>query len=135
MKACFIFLSVYISLTTWAQKRVLNVKDYGAKGDGINDDVVAITKTTKEAADGTVIFPEGIYRIKSPLDLQMKNISWKGVPEKTIIVGDFDYALIKFRQMINCTIEGITFKNDYVNPKEDAGKSILYSYGSIVNVK
>lgn len=38
-----------------------NVKDYGAKGDGVADDTSAINSAISSAAGGTVFFPVGTY--------------------------------------------------------------------------
>ncbi len=48
-----------------AQAAALNVKNYGAKGDGRTDDTVAIQAALKDAkgrADPIVYFPAGVYR-------------------------------------------------------------------------
>lgn len=47
-----------------------NVKDYGAIGDGVTDDIVAIQAAVDDAAaagTGTVFFPDGKYRVSSPI--------------------------------------------------------------------
>lgn len=48
-----------------------SVKDYGAAGDGTTDDTTAIQSAFNAAyaADGTVYFPAGRYRITSPVSL------------------------------------------------------------------
>ena len=57
-----------------------SVKDFGAKGDGIADDTIAIQKAidkTFESGGGTVFFPKGLYLITKSLYLR-KNVSIKG---------------------------------------------------------
>jgi hypothetical protein len=119
----------------YLKQHYINIKSFGAKGDSVTDDKDAIIAASKSSNADTIFFPEGVYRIKSFLDLPMKNIFWKGIPGKAKIVGDFGYALIRFRQMINCSIEGITFQNDYINQEEDKGKSIVYTYDSVINTR
>lgn len=49
---------------------IYNVKDYGAVGDGVADDTVAIQAAVAAAAlaHGTVYFPTGTYIMTAPLD-------------------------------------------------------------------
>lgn len=45
----------------------VNVKDYGAVGDGVTDDTDAIRAAIEavlEAGGGTIFLPEGIYLVK-----------------------------------------------------------------------
>lgn len=47
---------------------VLNVKDYGATGNGTTDDTAAIQTAINACAEGRVVFfPPGVYMISSPL--------------------------------------------------------------------
>lgn len=47
---------------------VVNVKDFGAKGDGVNDDTLAINNAITALADGsTLCFPPGIFMVSAPL--------------------------------------------------------------------
>lgn len=56
----------------------INIKDFGAKGDGIIDDSSAFIKAITEAKSNTEIFiPEGTYLLKSPLKIY-KSIILKG---------------------------------------------------------
>lgn len=49
----------------------VNVKDYGAVGDGVADDSAAISAAIRAAGGGSVIFPVGTYLVPSPTRLQM----------------------------------------------------------------
>ncbi len=46
---------------------VINVKKFGAKGDGIADDTAAINSALISASGKTLFFPEGIYMVKPQL--------------------------------------------------------------------
>lgn len=50
-----------------------NVKIYGAKGDGINDDTNAIISAVQNS--NSLYFPEGVYRITSQIDINKSNFS------------------------------------------------------------
>lgn len=59
--------------------RVYNVKDYGAAGDGITDDTVAIQNTINTvfaAGGGTVYFPIGIYIVGGALQTNISGINY-----------------------------------------------------------
>jgi hypothetical protein len=52
------------------EKPTVNVKDFGAKGDGVTDDRLAIQKALDEVGafgGGTVVIPEGTFLIKRPV--------------------------------------------------------------------
>ena len=57
----------------------LNVKDFGAQGDGVTDDSIAIINTINAASSaggGVVSFPNGVFRAKSlPL---LANVHYRG---------------------------------------------------------
>jgi hypothetical protein len=57
--------------TRLANSLILNVKDYGATGDGVTDDTTAIQNTINAlpARGGVVYFPMGSYLISSTLSL------------------------------------------------------------------
>ena len=66
---------------TYTGSGTINVKDYGATGDGVTDDTTAIQAAidVAEAADGgEIYFPKGIYAISSTLEVAKKGISLIG---------------------------------------------------------
>lgn len=44
---------------------IINVKDKGAKGDGVTDDTLAFQTAIKENVGNTILIPEGVYIISS----------------------------------------------------------------------
>lgn len=58
-----------------------NVKDYGVVGDGVTDDTVSIQGLINyvgQNGGGTIIFPEGNYKITSPILIKYSNVYLKG---------------------------------------------------------
>lgn len=51
---------------------VVNVKTFGAKGDGITDDTAAIKAAIASITDGVVVFPQGNYVINETLTITGK---------------------------------------------------------------
>ncbi|RLQ96654.1 glycosyl hydrolase family 28-related protein [Falsibacillus albus] len=62
-----ILLFFGLSNTISADNRILNVKDFGAVGDGATDDTVAIKKALYHGKGHKVFFPEGTYLISSAI--------------------------------------------------------------------
>ncbi|ADU00378.1 hypothetical protein Mspyr1_37780 [Mycolicibacterium gilvum Spyr1] len=126
---------------------VVNVKDFGAVGDGTNDDSAAFTAALTAAEDGaTVWVPDGNYYLATPVahTRTRVNLGGSGTVKGKLIVGAFgavrDFqgrsitglkfiqssastdptmACIELRNVMNLTITGCSFR--------DAGAAI-YSY-------
>jgi len=63
----------------------LNVKDFGAKGDGITDDTAAIRKAVasvfekgRYATPTFIYFPEGTYVVSGPIESKAEEFGWSG---------------------------------------------------------
>jgi hypothetical protein len=86
---------------------VVNVRNYGATGDGIADDTAAIQSLIDAAASGgTVLLPVGTYKITAPLTLG-DNITLEGEGRDSIIKPVFS-------PVVNRAIQ-----NDHVNGNEN----------------
>lgn len=83
---------------------IINVKNYGAKGDGITDDTQAIQTAIKSSSRGnsmqkTIYFPNGTYVVTKPLEWRDINGNWspylnfQGQSKTKTIVKLKDYSL------------------------------------------
>jgi polygalacturonase len=73
MKTFFALLAVLVAVNALAQ-RIFDVRDYGAKGDGVTQDTEAIQKALDEcgkAGGGIVRFSAGVY-LSRPISLRSK---------------------------------------------------------------
>lgn len=57
----------------------VDVKDYGAKGDGIQDDTEAIKLAVMNAHDGLLVFSKGKYLISSTIEIPLDSTGVLGV--------------------------------------------------------
>ncbi len=64
-----IFIAAILLLSF--ESKAVNVKDYGAKGDGIQDDTRAIAEAIAACRDGIVLFPAGRYRISRTIEIDL----------------------------------------------------------------
>ena len=95
------------------EQRGVNVKSFGAKGDGETDDTDAIQKAINKN-NGVVIFPNGIYVISSPLKLKQNTIL-QGVASST----KFPYSnsqkcVLKLKNSSNCHVILIPKSENYI---------------------
>lgn len=95
----------------------INVKSFGALGDGLTDDTEAIQDTIDYAKANNyskIIFPKGDYKITDSLTIDFSNVILEGIDDATIsyygdgtVLNLFDISGIN----ANDYIENITLKN------------------------
>jgi hypothetical protein len=102
----------------------LNVKDYGATGDGVTDDTAAIQSaiTAATALNGAEIyFPPGDYKCASSLNLDsLRNITFVGAtgngapysppPSSQLIYTGTGARFISARSAIGCTFRALSLR-------------------------
>lgn len=94
----------------------INVKDYGAIGDGVADDTAALNAALLAATGGTLYIPEGTYL--TSLGLR--------IPSNTRVTGaGMDQTIIKLSDDAERTIDGITNWENWWNYPE-----YISQYGS-----
>ena len=74
---------------------VINVKDYGAVGNGVADDTSAIQSAVSAAASaggGVVYFPKGTYKVTSTISILTSGIYLTGDGWNTVITRSTDYG-------------------------------------------
>jgi hypothetical protein len=130
------------------EENLINVRDYGARGNGIADDTIAIQKAidyTNSKKGGTVFIPEGIY-MATHIRLY-SNITLTGTGEKTILKlknnclkedrlneGGIDYNGIPLlyntysssEKKKNIVIKNLKLDGNYQNQKKEGAN---YSWG------
>ena len=87
---------LFICLTICLEYEIgyaINVKDFGAKGDGKTDDTRAIAAAISAATDGLVEFPRGTYRITKTLEIDLSlqgtlGLSGRGASASIIMAGE-----------------------------------------------
>ncbi|MDD5706189.1 MAG: glycosyl hydrolase family 28-related protein [Kiritimatiellae bacterium] len=98
---------------------LVNVKDYGAVGDGKTDDTAAISSAMAAAYDTvvhlTIVFPTGTYRITRTLPTEVARCDLLGLGEATIDGPGPNQPVFRFDPINvpiwNGTISGLTFQN------------------------
>jgi Pectate lyase superfamily protein len=90
----------------------INVKDFGAVGDGVVDDTVAVQAifTSLTANGGVVYFPQGTYNTSTQIEL-VSNVELKGEGVKSVL----NYTSTLCFNMLDKTkihISGILFKSN-----------------------
>ena len=109
----------------------LNVRDFGAKGDGVTDDTAAVRSAVSEAArinasmrirvgsrcmkggvgDGPlreVVFPKGTYRLTGTV-LAARDMVLRGEDGATISMSDPSKDVFYFHSAFRCRVTGLSF--------------------------
>jgi hypothetical protein len=95
---------------------ILNVKDFGALGNGIRDDTTAvqatITAAERVAAGGVVVwFPPGTYKL-SRLTITASGLTLRGAGRTaTVLATGTTTAFLTLRQLTGVRIIGLTLRN------------------------
>lgn len=124
------------------QQQEVNVRQYGAKGDGITDDTEAIQKAIDYARankKSTVVFPNGRYRLSKKSIIVRQGILLKGIdkmPAKSGFGSDicqfeitFGKGNVKIPAFIVERFSGITgFSFLYPDQSPKAQQPILYGW-------
>jgi Concanavalin A-like lectin/glucanases superfamily/Pectate lyase superfamily protein/Divergent InlB B-repeat domain len=61
---------------SFAPTNIINVKNFGAVGDGTNDDTAAIQGALNSSGNAVCYFPPGTYKVTSTLSLGNPNYPW-----------------------------------------------------------
>jgi len=111
----------------------VNVKDFGAVGDGVADDTAAIQAAISGASPwGTIFIPEGVYRVTSTITLPassgLNGLQIKGIGNGTVIkpastvaivfdaLGDFaSFDSLQIDGALTSGAIGIVFRGDNNN--------------------
>jgi polygalacturonase len=102
---------------------IVNVKQFGAEGDGVSDDTAAIQKAINSAPDGSTIhFPAGTYNVSNFLVNKRAGLSF---------VGEGRHSLIKQKTGAQ-RIATFTGSRDIVITKLSFDANGIKSYGGVV---
>jgi hypothetical protein len=131
-----------------AQIAAYNVKQYGAKGDGVTDDTTAIQNSinaANSAGGGTVFFPNGTYLVSATIIvhsniLLLGQSKWKSIVKLADAsrVALFDCSGVSGNPKMHITFENLNLKHQISagNPDMTGGKNVLIygKYTKLVQV-
>lgn len=105
-----------------------NVRTYGAKGDGVTDDTIALNATL--ALGGNVVIPKTnhYYRITSPLYIRVSSTSFTGIGNPEIRQTAASMTGLEITSD-NVTIDGIIFSG-YQHTTADISENGIVSSGT-----
>lgn len=110
---------------------VVNVKDYGAMGNGVNDDTSAIQAAIDEALtkSGTVYLPPGNYRVTSQLDVDGNGfITIQGAGGRTL-QSTIDATILSGNVFEVTSLQCVRFSDIQIINHGTTGSNISFSSG------
>lgn len=117
---------------------VVNVRDFGAKGDGVHDDTEAIQAAISSGAGKTVFFPHGNYIVNGVTTFNLQEntrILGLGWQTTKITTGKTAEQLPYLFQVTgnNVSIEGLSFDGGRIETEKDQlrGRKGLVEYNGI----
>jgi hypothetical protein len=128
----YIFFTFFLTISVFGMSHSINVKEFGAKGDGIADDTAAIEKASRaairyamgirskagyrfnitcigEGPQKEIIFPAGTYRITRPI-LFLRYTTLKGEGKVIIHQENSEKDIFFFSDAFRCRIENLSFE-------------------------
>ena len=95
----------------------VNVKDFGAKGDGVTDDTVAIQAALDEAqtSKSSIVFPAGIYSVSGLSVSNTIHIEGYGATLKAVNGANGAPIIMEFDNVNTGSIHGLTFDGNTAN--------------------
>ncbi len=113
MKLLFAILSVSALLPLAALE--LNIRQFGARGDGTADDTAAFQQALNDLAakpGATLIIPDGKYLISNKLTAQnLVNVTIAGGNDTQIERASLKYDIIAFADCRNITVKNLVFRS------------------------
>ena len=130
-------------IITRSNARILNVRDYGAKGDGVADDTAAIQACANDLVfkGGVMYFPAGKYYITDTIDIGESWVTITGCGELSMIYTDTDFGHIfnvkstRVEPTLGVIIENLCFhhETDLSKPARTNGAAIyLWGVGRVI---
>ena len=130
------FGAALLSADTSGSNSVINVRDFGAKGDGVSDDTSAVRSAVAEAVrqndsmlarlgsrctnvgvgDGplsAVVFPKGAYRLTDTI-LIRRSVVLRGEEGAEILMDNAAKDIIYFHNAFRCRVSGLIFSGGAV---------------------
>lgn len=105
----------------WSTSTVINVKEYGAVGNGIVDDITAIQTAVTAAAGKTLFFPEGTYCFSNSASV---------LANTTIIFNNCTFKAIAAYNLFTVSVAGVSFSGNATHNGNGLSAGFVYLTGT-----